>query len=169
MDNEVVNDLTSSGQTAYKNAQTQRHGAEWSIDSQLTPSISARANLSLMKAYYVNTGATLPGVATKSLFAELNWEALKGMTLGAEFVARGRLYVDDTNLQMAAPGYGIANLKVVLHQELGHWKFKEFARIDNIGDRLYAGSVIVNESNSRYYETGAPRAYMVGATGSYQF
>ncbi|MFO1269911.1 MAG: hypothetical protein U1F67_25990 [Rubrivivax sp.] len=33
--------------------------------------------------------------------------------------------------------------------------------MDNALDRRYAGSVIVNESNGRFYETGAPRAVML--------
>jgi len=182
MDNEVVIDLAVNGQTAYKNAQTQRHGLEWSLDSALTESVNGRMAINVMKAYFVSGssisstgasssigGATLPGVATKSFFGELNWEAFKGFSIGSEFIARGRLFVEDTNTKMPAPGYAVTNLKAVWHQELSGWKFKEFVRYDNIGDRSYAGSVIVNEGNSRFFETGAPRSYMVGLTGSYQF
>ena len=35
------------------------------------------------------------------------------------------------------------------------------ARIDNITDRRYAGSVIVNEGNARYFETAASRSGLV--------
>jgi iron complex outermembrane recepter protein len=38
-----------------------------------------------------------------------------------------------------------------------------FARIDNLLDRNYVGSVIVNEGNSRFYEAGPERAVTVGA------
>jgi iron complex outermembrane receptor protein len=31
------------------------------------------------------------------------------------------------------------------------------ARLDNLTDRAYAGAVIVNESNGRYFETAAGR------------
>jgi len=170
MDNEVVSDLAVNGQTAFKNQQTQREGLEWSLDSALTQSVNGRMALNVMKAYNVNTGLTLPGVATKSFFGELNWEAFRGFSVGAEFIARGRIFVDDKVLTaMPAPGYGVTNLKAVWHQETGGWKFKEFVRFDNVGDRTYVGSVIINEGNARYYETGAPKSYMVGLTGSYQF
>jgi iron complex outermembrane receptor protein len=35
-------------------------------------------------------------------------------------------------------------------------------RVDNLLDRHYAGSVIVNEANGRFYEPGAPRSILVG-------
>jgi iron complex outermembrane recepter protein len=35
------------------------------------------------------------------------------------------------------------------------------ARLDNATDKAYAGSVIVNEANSRYYEPGSPRAWLL--------
>ena len=37
-----------------------------------------------------------------------------------------------------------------------------FARVDNMFDRRYIGSVIVNEANGRYYEPGADRTVTVG-------
>jgi hypothetical protein len=35
---------------------------------------------------------------------------------------------------------------------------ESMARVDKLFDRAYAGSVIVNESNGRFFETGAPRS-----------
>ncbi len=37
-----------------------------------------------------------------------------------------------------------------------------FGRIDNLFDREYVGSVIVNESNGRYYEPAPGRNYGIG-------
>ena len=42
------------------------------------------------------------------------------------------------------------------------WSAEWLLRVDNVQDKRYAGSVIVNEGNARFYETGAPRA--VGVT-----
>ena len=36
------------------------------------------------------------------------------------------------------------------------------ARIDNLTDRVYAASVIVNDANGRYFEPGAPRNALLG-------
>ena len=37
-----------------------------------------------------------------------------------------------------------------------------FVAVDNLGDRVYAGSVIVNEGNRRYYEPAPGRGWTVG-------
>ncbi len=37
-----------------------------------------------------------------------------------------------------------------------------FGRVDNLFDREYVGSVIVNESNGRYYEPAPGRNYGIG-------
>ena len=44
-----------------------------------------------------------------------------------------------------------------------------FGRVDNLFDREYVGSVIVNESNNRYYEPAPGRNYGVGLSVTYRF
>ena len=40
-----------------------------------------------------------------------------------------------------------------------HWHMTEFARVDNIGNRAIVGSVIVNETNSRFFEPDPGRTF----------
>ena len=40
---------------------------------------------------------------------------------------------------------------------------------DNLLDRRYAGSVIVNEGNGRFYEPAPGRNYVAKLSGSYAF
>jgi iron complex outermembrane receptor protein len=54
-------------------------------------------------------------------------------------------------------------------QQGRRWRISEFARIDNLTDRNYVGSVIVNETNSRYYEPAPRRNMTVGIQASLQF
>jgi iron complex outermembrane receptor protein len=35
--------------------------------------------------------------------------------------------------------------------------------VDNLADRRYIGTVIVNDGNGRYFEPGTDRTYMLGA------
>jgi iron complex outermembrane receptor protein len=42
-------------------------------------------------------------------------------------------------------------------------------RLDNLLDKKYAGSVIVNEGNGRYFEPAAGRTWLLSLTGSYAF
>jgi iron complex outermembrane recepter protein len=42
-------------------------------------------------------------------------------------------------------------------------------RVDNATDRAYAGSVIVNEANRRFFEPALPRNILVMLTAQYEF
>ncbi|MDW6633131.1 hypothetical protein RNO37_25960, partial [Escherichia coli] len=52
---------------------------------------------------------------------------------------------------------------------LDNWTVDLYTRVDNLFDKRYVGSVIVNESNGRYYEPAPGRNYGVGLSVSYQF
>ena len=41
--------------------------------------------------------------------------------------------------------------------QLGPGSLSVLARVDNATDRVYAGAVIANEANGRYFETAAAR------------
>jgi iron complex outermembrane receptor protein len=38
-----------------------------------------------------------------------------------------------------------------------------------VNDKIYAGSVIVNDANSRFFEPALPRNWMVAFTARYEF
>jgi len=64
---------------------------------------------------------------------------------------RSQIYADDRNTAAAA-GYWVANLRAGFEQQTTHWRFSEFASLDNLTNRAYVGSVIVNDANSRFFE-----------------
>ena len=51
----------------------------------------------------------------------------------------------------------------------GAWEFSSFGRVDNLFDRRYVGSVIVNEGNARYFEPAPGRTWTVGTTATVRF
>ncbi len=109
----------------------------------------------------VEAGSFLPAVPMNSLYAGLSWRyAPLGFSTTLETVGRARIYVDDRNSDAAA-GYWVANLRAGFVQETGHWRFSEFARLDNLANRAYVGSVIVNESNSRFFEAAPGRTAFI--------
>jgi iron complex outermembrane receptor protein len=61
------------------------------------------------------------------------------------------------------------NLAAGLVQERSRWRLSEFVRIDNLGNRNYVGSVIVNETNFRYFEPAPRRNMSGGIQASVQF
>jgi len=68
-----------------------------------------------------------------------------------------RTAVNDTNTD-AAGGHGLAALRWSHRIAFGASNALELmARVDNLFDRVYAGSVIVNDGNARYFEPGLPR------------
>jgi iron complex outermembrane receptor protein len=117
----------------------------------------------------VASGNRLPGTPRVSLFAELGYQHRPwGLDTGLEMRHTGKVYVDDRNTD-AAPGATIFNLRAALTQTVGKWTFKEFVRIDNLGDRNYVGSVIVNEGNQRFFEPAPGRTGLLGVSARYTF
>ncbi|MCS0585463.1 TonB-dependent receptor [Massilia pinisoli] len=174
---ELVVDSASGGRTSYRNASaTLRQGLELSLDADLHAGFSARVAATLLRAIYdeaftgVAQGNRLPGVPRTNLFGELAWKASDGWLQAAlETVASGNVYPDDANAAMPAPGYAIVNARVQANQALGGWRLREYARVNNVFDRTYVGSVIVGDSNKRYYEPAPGRNWVLGASVHYQF
>jgi iron complex outermembrane receptor protein len=185
----------SNGRTVDQNiGETTRHGAELAVDADLTAGFTARLAYTYIRAivaqpYYtcvgtpcsqptavggklpanyllVAAGSYLPALPMNSLYAGVTWKYLPvGFSVTLEAQARARIYTDDRNSDAAA-GYWVANLRAGFVQESKHWRFSEFASLDNLANRNYVGSVIVNESNSRYFEAAPGRtAYIMFNAG----
>ena len=80
----------------------------------------------------------------------------------------GQIAANDTNTELTDP-YTVLNLGTKFQQTSGDWTFKEFLRVDNIANRVYAGSVIVNEGIGRYFEAAGGRSLIVGVTVAHRF
>jgi iron complex outermembrane recepter protein len=105
----------------------------------------------------VAAGSLLPAVARNTLYAGVSWSfPALGFSTTLEAIGRAKIYADDRNSDAAA-GYWVANLRAGFTQEIRGWRFSEFARIDNLADRAYIGSVIVNETSSRFFEPAPGR------------
>jgi len=174
---ELVVDSSSGGRTSYRNASaTLRQGGELSLDAELGAGWNARLALTALRATYeegfgaVPEGSRLPGIPKTSLYGEFGWKEQSGRFGAAlETVANSRVYAEDTNTATPAPGYAIVNARVQAGQQLGGWRFKQFARLNNVFDRDYVGSVIVGDTNRRYYEAAPGRNWILGASAQYQF
>ena|SRR5208282_672836 len=101
--------------------------------------------------------ACLPAVPRNALYAGLTWSySPLGFSVTVETQGRAQIYADDRNTAAAA-GYWESNMRAGFDQETRHWRFSEFARLDNFTNRTYVGTVIVNESNFRYFEPAPGR------------
>lgn len=176
-DGELTVDASNGGRTSYRNAgETLRRGVELSFDTRFGPGLNARVAASALRAVYedgfgtIPAGNRLPGVPRASLYGELGWTAADGkLNAALETIATGKVNPDDANAATPAPGYGIVNARVQARQEMGEWRFKQFARLNNLFDRDYVGSVIVGDSNRRFYEPAPGRNWVLGVSAQYQF
>ena len=173
---EIVVFANSGGRTSYQNAgRTGRQGVELSWDADLGHGFGAFAAYTRMKAIYRDAfgtalaGNTIAGMPTTMLHGEVSWKyAPAGFSTALEFHHVGQMFVNDANDE-AADGYDVASLRAGFDQQQGKWKLKEFVRCDNLTDRQYAGSVIVNQAQKQYYEPAPGRNWTVGASASYRF
>lgn len=176
-EDELVVDSSSGGRTSYRNASaTLRQGGELSLDAELGGGWNARLALTALRATYdegfgaVPKGSRLPGIPKTSLYGEFGWKEQSGRFGAAlETIANSRVYAEDTNTATPAPGHAIVNARVQASQQLGGWRLKQFARLNNLFDRDYVGSVIVGEANRRYYEAAPGRNWILGVSAQYQF
>jgi iron complex outermembrane receptor protein len=152
---ELAVQSSSGGRTVYQNiVDTQRRGAEFALRAAL------RARLQLRFAYtYIEavtaTDKRLPAVPANTVYAALTWTHPSGnLSVTLEGLGRSRFYV-------------MVGLHCDLQQQRGPWRFSESVRVDNLGERSYVGTVIVNESNARYFEPGPRRTAYLMVTASH--
>lgn len=178
---ELIVSASSGGRTSYQNAgKTRRRGLELGLDTKWAPQWKSRLALTHLEAIYdesftgssgtVAAGNRLPAVPQLQLFTDLVWRhPANGWHAAVEGMARGEVMVEDMNTRQAAPGFAIANLRVGVDRQLGALKVGTFARIDNLFDRHYVGSVVVGDGNGRFYEPGAGRNWLLGMSLGYRF
>ena len=183
---ELVVDQNAGGRSTYRNGgHTARRGIELQHAAQWTDEVRTLLTATLLRARFddsfvsgsgaaaapVNAGNRLPGTPERSAFAEIAYTprwGWMGLNAAAEVVYNGRLWVDDINSD-ATSAATIVNLRAGLRYRAGALEIEPLVRLDNATDRKYAGSVIVNEANRRFFESALPRNWMVGVTARYRF
>lgn len=109
----------------------------------------------------VAAGARIPGVPRINLRAQL----VHGGDLGWRFATRldhvGAVPVNDANTE-AAGAYSTVGIDIGYAVPLSNGTLRGFLALDNLSDRRYAGSVIVNDGNGRYFEPATGRSATMG-------
>ncbi|HDG1710193.1 TPA: TonB-dependent receptor [Kluyvera ascorbata] len=175
--NEIVTDSNTDSRASYKNAgKTRRQGAELAIDQQFAENWRAKAAWTWLNATYRSdvcgdgscNGNRIPGIARNMGFASLGYEPESGWYAGADVHYMGDIMANDANTARA-PSWTVVGLNTGYKFNLSNWTLDVFGRVDNLFDREYVGSVIVNESNGRYYEPAPGRNYGVGVNVAWRF
>src|SRR6059036_3313278 len=167
---------SSPGRVFFQNAGTSRHrGIE--VGSELE--IAAGLNLVTTWTYsdfrytrytlgtQVLDGQALPGIPQHWLhfLLQLRPLALRGGWVDVEETHSSGFTVDDTASTSNAPRTGpwwTTNLRAGWDGTVGSVRLRPFVGFNNVWNRAYVGSVVINAANRRYYEPAPGRNVYVG-------
>ncbi|WP_064184229.1 TonB-dependent receptor PqqU, partial [Klebsiella pneumoniae] len=153
-DNEIVVDSSSGGRTSYKNAgKTRRQGMELGLDQQFGESWRLKAAWTWLDATYRTNvcddascnGNRIPGIARNMGYASFGYQPEQGWYAGSDIRYMSDIMANDENTAKA-PSWTVVGLTTGYKWSYGRMDMDLFGRIDNLFDREYVGSVIVNES-----------------------
>jgi iron complex outermembrane receptor protein len=180
--NEIVVDTNIGGRSTYQNSgRTRRQGAEASLDYRFAPRWRAQVAYTYVEANYIDAYLTcvaapcprpaslvpaenrLPGVPKHNAYASVRWGDDLGLHASANVQYVSDVPTNDLN-SSAAPAYTIFGADAGYGVELRHYGVSGFARINNLLNRHYVGSVIVDDSNGRYFEPGSGFAVLAGVS-----
>ncbi|SBM99578.1 putative iron outer membrane receptor [Klebsiella variicola] len=176
-DNEIVVDSSSGGRTSYKNAgKTRRQGMELGLDQQFGESWRLKAAWTWLDATYRTNvcddascnGNRIPGIARNMGYASFGYQPEQGWYAGSDIRYMSDIMANDENTAKA-PSWTVVGLTTGYKWSYGRMDMDLFGRVDNLFDREYVGSVIVNESNGRYYEPASGRNYGIGLNLAWRF
>lgn len=181
-ENDIVSAENDNGRSTFRNAdKTLREGVELSWSKNLWRDLTAQASYSYIDATFdadipelrndegevvvsrVASGNYIPGIAKNQAFLSLGWKPENGLRAGFDVRYSDKIYVNDLNSD-TAPSYTVAGANIGYHWKMQDWAVNTFARVDNLLDKDYSGSVIVNESNGRFYEPVEGRHWSAGVS-----
>lgn len=187
--NEIVVLLNNTGRAVFQNVDsTSRKGFELAIDTKFGDEFTGQLAYTYLNAKFDNSfltcgtsttcatptinvpaGNKIAGVPANSVYGELGWTYSRlGFSTAVEARWIDKVFTSDLNDE-SADAYTLVNWRAGFEQKFSGWRFNEFARVDNIFDKQYVGSLIVNASNGQYYEPAPGTNYTVGVSVNYQF
>ena len=173
--NEIVPAASINGRSIYQNAdRVRRRGLEmawsgtqgaWRPQFTYTYLDAAFASPYLDAAgQTIAAGNQLPGTARHTARLAFTHQPSAAWQWGADLNLSGKVFANDRNSD-AAPGFAVASLHAshaLGTRRNGSARWQVWARVDNLLDRNYVGSLVVNDGNGRFFEPAAGRRFMVG-------
>ncbi len=184
---EIVVISNSGGRSAFANTgRTQRRGIELFTRAQLDEwitglqwelaanTLDARYRDSFktcgappctVPSVLVAAGNRLPGVPNSAAWTELKWTHASGVYIAAEVKHQGRIIANDVGDE-SVNAVTLLGARIGVQRQWGKVRMSAFLRGDNLSGKTYAGTVIVNEANRRYFEPAAGRTWLAGVSFS---
>lgn len=181
VDDEIVVASSQGGRTSFQNGgATRRRGVELALDWRWSAAWRLRGVANWIDARYsegysncaqppctrppvsVTAGQRLPGVAPRSGRLELVWSAGEDVDAAIEWLGMAATPASDRNDDVV-PGYGVVAARLSRRFATQPWgQLSVLLRVDNVLDRRYSASLIVNEGARRYFETAPGRGLWLG-------
>ncbi|MBJ9957373.1 TonB-dependent receptor [Acinetobacter courvalinii] len=178
---DIVAAESMGGRATFRNAdKTLRKGVEFAWNKKLWKDLAVNASYAYLDATFdskvpaagkvaeIPEGNAIPGIAKNQAFIGVAWQPEQGFYAGLDTQFMDKVYVNDTNTDAAA-SYTVASIYTGYAWKCADWGINGFARVDNLFDKNYAGSVIVNEGSSRFFEPADGRNWSAGIKLSKQF
>ncbi len=180
--NEIVVATNSGGRSTYQNAgRTRRSGAEASLGYSFGARWRAQLAYTYVAAIYIDayltcagapcaitnqliaSGNRLPGVPHNDAYARIEWGRQLGWraSLTGQYISA--IAVNDANTEFAA-AYPVFDATGGYARDFGSTRASIFLRLNNILNRRYVGSVIVDDGNGRYFEPAPGFSVLAGFT-----
>ncbi len=176
-ENDIVSAGNDNGRSTFRNAgKTLRQGLELAWHKNVWRDLSAQASYSYIDAKFdadipaeggvaaIPKNNHIPGIAKNQAFLSLGWKPEQGFNAGVDVRYSDKIYVNDANSD-TAPSYVVTAANMGYRWAIDDWAFNTFARVDNLFDKNYSGSVIVNDSTKpygRYFEPAEGRNWSAG-------
>lgn len=177
--NDIVPYYLSTSGSTFQNADTEKTGFELSGLKVLPLNFAIRGAYTLISAKYdqntsvssgsVNNGNKIPGIAENQLYMDLSWRSIDWLAkpkatyteAGIDCKSVGKMYADSRNLNVAN-SYKLWGARLSHNIKNGAHTLTMFGRVDNISNKVYASSVVVDQQFGSYYEPGMPRNWILG-------
>jgi iron complex outermembrane recepter protein len=180
--NEIVVISNSGGRSSFANAgRTSRRGVELSTRAQIMPGVQWELAANTLEARYrdgfktcgappcatpsviVAADNRLPGLPERAAWTELKWTHASGVYFAADVKHQGRIFANDVGTEFT-DAVTLLGARIGVQQRWGGARWSAFLRGENLSNKTYAGTVIVNEANRRFYEPAAGRGWLAGAS-----
>lgn len=178
---DIVSAGAKDGRNTFRNAdKTLREGVELTWNKALWHDLIANASYAYLDATFesdvpeigsvskIESGNLIPGIAKQRAYASLAWKPKVGLYGGVDAQYSDKIYVNDINTEVA-PSYTTISAYTGYVWNVSDWRVNTYARIDNMLDKNYIGSVIVNDGNGRFFEPADGRNWSAGFSVTKQF
>jgi len=162
----------SLGRVYFQNAGTSRHrGIELGAGLEIAPRVMLRPSwtysdfryTSCAAGTHVLNGRPLPGIPQHWLHVPLQTHpaVARGGWAELEETHSSGFFVDDT-LNTYTSAWWTTTLRLGWAGTVGDWRVRPFVGFNNVFNRAYLGSVVINASGGRYYEPAPGRNMYLG-------